>query len=162
MKKNSSFRLELVFLLLSTGMCLQAHAVDDGRSAPPQTTYDVDITLRAATLLTFTEAFTRQTGVLFSYESALSSAVLGDVSIREKKAPLERILDDVFKNRGYRYKIVDRIVVLTYDPAGTATTKVVVRGTVTDPSGAPMVGATVVVKDTMRGTTVGADVYRLC
>lgn len=157
MKKNSSFRLELVFLLLSTGMCLQAHAADDGRSAPPQTTYDVDITLRAATLLTFTEAFTRQTGVLFSYESALSSAVLGDVSIREEKAPLERILDDVFKNRGYRYKIVDRIVVLTYDPAGTAATKVVVRGTVTDPSGAPMVGATVVVKDTMRGTTVGAD-----
>ncbi|MFQ7502380.1 MAG: STN domain-containing protein [Alistipes finegoldii] len=63
----------------------------------------------------FTDAFTKQTGVLFSYESALASMPMGDVSVRESNAPLERILNNVFTKRGFRYKIVDRTVVLTYD-----------------------------------------------
>ena len=54
MKKNSIPKLELVFLLLLTGMCPQAHATDDGRNASPQKTYAVDLTLGSATVLTFT------------------------------------------------------------------------------------------------------------
>lgn len=88
MKKNSIPKLELVFLLLLTGMCPQAHATDDGRNASPQKTYAVDLTLGSATVLTFTEAVTSQTGVLFSYESALSQMPLGDVSVHETAAPL--------------------------------------------------------------------------
>ena len=38
---------------------------------------------------------------------------MGDVSVRESNAPLERILNNVFTKRGFRYKIVDRTVVLT-------------------------------------------------
>ena len=71
MKKNSIPKLELVFLLLLTGMCPQAHATDDGRNASPQKTYAVDLTLGSATVLTFTEAVTSQTGVLFSYLSLI-------------------------------------------------------------------------------------------
>lgn len=156
MKNSSAFRLELLFLLLSTGICLQAHATDDGRSIAPQRAYDVDITVRAATLLTFTEAFSKQTGVLFSYESALSATPMGDVTIREEGAPLERILERIFSTRGFRYKIVDRIVVLTY-AGDEPQEKIVVQGTVTDTGGEPMGGAIVVVKETMRGTTVGTD-----
>ena len=63
MKKNSIPKLELVFLLLLTGMCPQAHATDDGRNSSPQKTYAVDLTLGSATVLTFTEAVTSQTGV---------------------------------------------------------------------------------------------------
>lgn len=73
------------------------------------------LTVKSATLQTFTDAFTKQTGVLFSYESALASMPMGDVSVRESNAPLERILNNVFTKRGFRYKIVDRTVVLTYD-----------------------------------------------
>ena len=109
MKKNSIPKLELVFLLLLTGMCPQAHATDDGRNASPQKTYAVDLTLGSATVLTFTEAVTSQTGVLFSYESALSQMPLGDVSVHETAAPLEHILEKVFKGRGFRYKVVDRL-----------------------------------------------------
>ena len=114
MKKNSIPKLELVFLLLLTGMCPQAHATDDGRNASPQKTYAVDLTLGSATVLTFTEAVTSQTGVLFSSESALSQMPLGDVSVHETAAPLEHILEKVFKGRGFRYKVVDRIVVLSH------------------------------------------------
>lgn len=78
-----------------------------GRNASPQKTYAVDLTLGSATVLTFTEAVTSQTGVLFSYESALSQMPLGDVSVHETAAPLEHILEKVFKGRGFRYKVVD-------------------------------------------------------
>lgn len=157
MKKNSIPKLELVFLLLLTGMCPQAHATDDGRNASPQKTYAVDLTLGSATVLTFTEAVTSQTGVLFSYESALSQMPLGDVSVHETAAPLEHILEKVFKGRGFRYKVVDRIVVLTYDTDSARSQLVLVTGRVKDGSGMPLVGASVVVKDTMRGVSAGAE-----
>ena len=157
MKKNSIPKLELVFLLLLTGMCPQAHATDDGRNASPQKTYAVDLTLGSATVLTFTEAVTSQTGVLFSYESALSQMPLGDVSVHETAAPLEHILEKVFKGRGFRYKVVDRIVVLTYDTDSARSQLVLVTGRVKDGSGTPLVGASVVVKDTMRGVSAGAE-----
>lgn len=157
MKKNSIPKLELVFLLLLTGMCPQAHATDDGRNASPQKTYAVDLTLGSATVLTFTEAVTSQTGVLFSYESALSQMPLGDVSVHETAASLEHILEKVFKGRGFRYKVVDRIVVLTYDTDSARSQLVLVTGRVKDGSGTPLVGASVVVKDTMRGVSAGAE-----
>ena len=99
-------------LLLFTGLSLRAYAEDDGGS-PFRKNHDVDLTVKSATLQTFTDAFTKQTGVLFSYESALASMPMGDVSVRESNAPLERILNNVFTKRGFRYKIVDRTVVLT-------------------------------------------------
>ncbi|WP_295939778.1 TonB-dependent receptor [uncultured Alistipes sp.] len=157
MKKNSIFRMGVALFLLLTGMSLRAYAADDGRSNPPQKNYDVDLTVKAATVQTFTDAFTRQTDVLFSYESALASMPLGDMQVREKQAPLERILDNVFTKRGFRYKIVDRTVVLTYDKNAVQEKKEIVTGRVTDEAGQPMIGATVRVKDTMRGTTTGAD-----
>lgn len=45
------------------------------------------LTVKSATLQTFTDAFTKQTGVLFSYESALASMPMGDVSVRESQRP---------------------------------------------------------------------------
>ena len=117
----------------------------------------MDLTVKSATLQTFTDAFTKQTGVLFSYESALASMPMGDVSVRESNAPLERILNNVFTKRGFRYKIVDRTVVLTYDRTAEPQRKNSVTGRVCDAAGSPLVGATVLVKDSTRGTTTGAD-----
>lgn len=156
MKKNSGFRWRWVLLLLPAGMGLQSHAAQEGRNSPARKRYDVELTLRSATIRTFTEAFTRQTGVLFSYESALAAEPLGDVAVRENDAPLERTLEKVFARRGYRYKIVDRIVVLTYGREKEAG-KVAVTGRVTDAEGNPLAGAAVVEKETMRGVSAGSD-----
>ena len=156
MKKNSIFRWGVAMLLLFTGLSLRAYAEDDGGS-PFRKNHDVDLTVKSATLQTFTDAFTKQTGVLFSYESALASMPMGDVSVRESNAPLERILNNVFTKRGFRYKIVDRTVVLTYDRTAEPQRKNSVTGRVCDAAGSPLVGATVLVKDSTRGTTTGAD-----
>ena len=142
MKKNSIFRWGVAMLLLFTGLSLRAYAEDDGGS-PFRKNHDVDLTVKSATLQTFTDAFTKQTGVLFSYESALASMPMGDVSVRESNAPLERILNNVFTKRGFRYKIVDRTVVLTYDRTAEPQRKNSVTGRVCDAAGSPLVGATV-------------------
>ena len=64
MKKNSIFRWGVAMLLLFTGLSLRAYAEDDGGS-PFRKNHDVDLTVKSATLQTFTDAFTKQTGVLF-------------------------------------------------------------------------------------------------
>ena len=66
-------------LLLFTGLSLRAYAEDDGGS-PFRKNHDVDLTVKSATLQTFTDAFTKQTGVLFSYESALGIAFFIDLT----------------------------------------------------------------------------------
>ena len=54
-------------------------------------------------------------------------------------------------------EVVDRIVVLTYDTDSARSQLVLVTGRVKDGSGTPLVGASVVVKDTMRGVSAGAE-----
>ena len=53
--------------------------------------YKVDISQRNATVRSFSEAFTAQTGVLFSYESTLSDVPLGNLSLSGKES-LETLL----------------------------------------------------------------------
>ena len=52
---------------------------------------------------------------------------------------------------------MDRTVVLTYDRTAEPQRKNSVTGRVCDAAGSPLVGATVLVKDSTRGTTTGAD-----
>ncbi|MFQ7386563.1 MAG: hypothetical protein ACLRM8_01615 [Alistipes sp.] len=72
----------MAMLLLFTGLSLRAYAEDDGGSLPEKPRCGPHGQVRYPT--DFTDAFTKQTGVLFSYESALAS-MLGDVSVREKR-----------------------------------------------------------------------------
>ena len=75
-------------LLLFTGLSLRAYAEDDGGS-PFRKNHDVDLTVKSATLQTFTDAFTKQTGVLFSYESALASMLLIPSRSKRTSTPLD-------------------------------------------------------------------------
>ena len=101
MKKNSIFRWGVAMLLLFTGLSLRAYAEDDGGS-PFRKNHDVDLTVKSATLQTFTDAFTKQTGVLFSYESALASMPMGD----GRQALCVQLPAFEFARRGAQYRRV--------------------------------------------------------
>ena len=73
--------------------------------------YKVDISQRNATVRSFSEAFTAQTGVLFSYESTLSDVPLGNLSLSGKES-LETLLSKAFSGKGVAYKIVNNTVPL--------------------------------------------------
>ena len=124
-------------------------------------TYNLSLTVKSATVKSFTDEFTRKTGVLFSYESDLAQKQVGDVTIKAKGASLTSILDDVFGRQvtGFRYKMMNSTVVLSYERPQTvkAVKTITVTGSVTDASGEPLAGAGVMVKGTASGTTTNLE-----
>lgn len=118
--------------------------------------YDLSLSVKSATVKTFTEAFTQKTGVLFSYEAGLAQKPMGDINIDVKGASLSSILDDVFGNQvtGFKYKLMSSTVVITADRQLVSKTgNITVSGKVTDRSGEPLIGAGVLVKGTSKGVT---------
>ena len=129
---------------LSLGAGVQARA--------QERLYDVDLSMSGATVSSFTTALTGQTGVLFSYETDLASKPLGNISIKQNQASLESILTRAFSGKGIAWKVVNRTVVLTAEQS-VADARKVVRGTVKDASGEPLIAAGVLVKDKSYGVT---------
>lgn len=117
--------------------------------------YDVDLSMSQATVSSFTAALTKQTGILFSYETDLESKALGKISIKEKGASLESILLRAFSGKGVAWKIVNRTVILTED-VSRQDNRSTVRGSVKDSSGEPLIGAGVIIKG--KGTGVTTDI----
>ena len=118
--------------------------------------YDLSLSVKSATVKTFTEAFTQKTGVLFSYEAGLAQKPMGDINIDVKGASLTSILDDVFGKQmtGFKYKLMSSTVVITADRQMVSKTgNITVSGKVTDRSGEPLIGAGVLVKGTSKGVT---------
>lgn len=120
--------------------------------------HDVVLSLKNATVKTFTTSFTQKTGVLFSYESAVSSVSMGNVELNFTKAKLSDILDAAFAgNKGLSYKVVNSTVIISYEPAPQDGRKFSVSGTVTSKNGEPVIGAGVMVKGTTYGTVTDMD-----
>ena len=121
-----------------------------------ETLYDVDLSVSRATVSSFTSALTKQTGILFSYETELASKPLGNVTIRQNQATLESIMTRAFEGKGIEWKVVNRTVVLTAVPQEDAS-RSVVSGRVVDANGEPLPGAGVLIKGTTKGTTTDAN-----
>ena len=123
-------------------------------------TVSVNISLSDASLKVFADEFSRQTDVLFSYESSLGSKKIGDVRLNARNEPLDEVLKKVIsEDKGFHFKLVDKTVAVTWHdpaPAGqnnrNAARKIDVRGTVRDENGETIPGATVMIK----GTQIGA------
>ncbi|MCI1640555.1 MAG: TonB-dependent receptor [Bacteroidales bacterium] len=127
-------------------------------SAKRQQLYDIDLTFTSGNLKTVAAAITKQTGLLFSYESDLASKAMGTISIHKKQAGLDAILSEVFSNKGIDYKVINKTVVLTVSAINEVDdSKVTVKGKITDQAGEPLIGAGVMVKGTSKGVTSDID-----
>lgn len=70
---------------------------------------------------------------------------------------IDRILDDLLKDTGFTYKVIDRyIAIVPTGEANNADQQESVSGKVTDSSGAPLPGVSVVIKGTTTGTITDA------
>lgn len=88
------------------------------------------------------------------------------VSVNVKNEPVEKVLDQVFAGTGNGYKIYDRQIVIL-DPPGNEVTGIVpatqqpqkrdVKGKITDDTGAPLAGVSVVVKGTAVGVSTDSN-----
>ena len=128
--------------------------------------HKVDIQQQNATVKSFADEFTSQTGIPFSYESSLASFPLGRVSLKAEGSH-DVLLGQVFQGKGIDFKVVGDMVVLakSAQPAQSDASgqnspqeRITVSGTVVDQSGQGVVGAIVMEKgNASNGVAVDMD-----
>lgn len=81
------------------------------------------------------------------------------VSVRFENESVTTVLDNIFKETGVKYSIKERVIILYKDePSGSRILQQTsVSGKVTDSSGRPLPGVTIVLKGTTQGTITDAD-----
>ncbi len=138
-------KLKLVVLLCSVG-CLSAASSYSQQQK-------IDVSYRNQSLVSVLDDLKARTGYQFVYfKSAVPSEAT--VSMTRQDATIDEVLNEVLVGNGLTYSIVGEMVVISALDAQTGQqpqAPVSVGGTVRNPDGTPVAGATVIVK----GTTVG-------
>ena len=116
----------------------------------------VTLTERNASLQDIFKAIHQQTGYQFFYEDALLDKA-GKVTIVVKNAPIDEVLAECLRDLPITFSIVNHTIVVKEKPASPALVTALpppndIHGRVTDSLGNPLVGASVTVKGTKRGT----------
>ena len=96
-------------------------------------------------------AIERQTRYLFGIGDEVNTDL--PVTVHAENEPLKKVLDEMFCGTDIVYTVEGTNILLTRRPAAPQSRAVSVTGRVTDASGQPIVGASVIV----RGTTVGVS-----
>ncbi len=143
--KRWVFVLTSLLLLLMQPGAMQAYA---------QKSYDVDISMRNASLRALTDALTKQTGVPFSYPADMAGMTIGDVNLHETGVSVDAILSRCLSQSGIVWKVAGGTVALSRAPQAAQAR---VSGRVTDPNGEALMGAGVMVKGQKTGVTTDLD-----
>jgi hypothetical protein len=158
-------RLSLFFMVVSTAIAWSATTYSQSTK--------LSVNLRDATVKEVIEAIEEQSEFLFLYQEGQVD-LNRRVTIHAEEKQLQEILDEVFKGTDNIYLVSDRQVVIGKAPRKALEAQLSVlqkdlgtviqqppqkeiTGKVTDTSGDPLPGATVMVKGTTIGTVTDAD-----
>ncbi len=168
MKKNNSFlwewnipelqkvlrtmKLTIFFLLISV--------VSVFASKTYSQTKVLTLNMKHSTVKEVLRNIEDQSEFYFMYSEKLVD-VNREVSVNIENQKIDEVLDDLFANTNVMHTIKDRFILLTtYDVSGnnlTVQQQKAVSGTVTDESGQPLPGVTVLIKGTTQGTVTSVD-----
>lgn len=150
LKKTFLIMRIIVFLLLAT--IFQTYAND----AYSQRT-KLSLNFNNTELELVLDAIENQSEFFFLYNEKLID-VQRKVSVKANDQAITEILNGLFDGTDVQYSIVDRKIVLApEDIAGVLQQQKVISGIITDRSGNPMPGVTVVIKGTTTGTITDID-----
>jgi TonB-linked SusC/RagA family outer membrane protein len=131
-------------------------------------TQQISLSEKNASLEKIFRSIEKQTSYVFFFDYKLMDKS-NKVTISVRNAPLENVLAACFKNQPLSYSIVGRnIVVGEKDTLPRAAAQLLpeaapppveIKGRVVNESGAPLHGASVMIKESKRGTQTGADGY---
>lgn len=142
-------RVLTLLLVFLPGLCLQA-----------KENQTISLDLQEVTLQTAFKAIESQTPYRFSYKA---STIGNDrsVTIKCKDAAIQTVMDQILKGKNLTYEIVSptSIVILEKKAAQEAVNAKLrtVTGQVLDRAGEPVIGATVRISGTTKGTATDAD-----
>ena len=153
MKKNKySLSLSLKFLcrvvlmtLLGTSfLCFSVK----GDPVEPQR---VTLNVKEVSLSVLFQEIKKQTSFKFFYNDTQEKD-MGKITVNVKNETVEAVLEQVFRGKGYTYKISgEQIIVVKREEKKKSVEEVVIEGTVVEKDDTPIIGATVV----LQGTTTG-------
>lgn len=155
LKKTFLIMRIIVFLLLATFLQTQANSAYAQRTR-------LSLNYNNTVLEKVLDAIENQSEFFFLYNEKLID-VQRKVSVKVSDQRIEEILDQLFAGTNVEYSIVDRKIVLAPENINSFLQQQRgVSGTVTERTGAPLPGVTVVVKGTTTGTiTDGNGNYTL-
>lgn len=150
LKKTFLIMRIIVFLLLVT--FLQTNA----NNAYAQHT-KLSMNYSNTSLENILDAIEDQSEFFFLYNEKLID-VNRKVSVHAADQRIEEVLNQLFTGTNIQYSIIDRKIVLAPGEISPSSQQQrIISGKVTDRSGAPLPGVTVVIKGTTQGTITGAD-----
>ena len=119
----------------------------------------VTLNLTNATMETFVEQVTAQTGYKFFYGGDMAEGI-EPITINVQGVALKAVLDEVLGKKGYSYTLEDKTVVIQEAkkkalPQATEERKI--TGIAKDEDGLPLPGVTVLIKGTTVGTATDVD-----
>jgi TonB-dependent starch-binding outer membrane protein SusC len=141
--------MKLIFFILFFSVCLRAYA------------QNITISVKNANLESVFKEIRRQTGYNFIYNYDWLQHTRR-VTINLKNASINQVLDSCFRGQNFIYEIVDKTVSLKQKEVSLRASVVPVegspiRGKVTDSAGAPLTGASALIKNTNKGTVTRQD-----
>ena len=98
----------------------------------------------------------KQSGMNFMFEDSQIDK-MAPRTLQLKNVSVEKALDELLKDTGYTYKITGNSVAIVRKVEDKQVEGPTVSGVVTDKNGEPLVGVTIVIKGTYRGTTTNID-----
>ncbi len=123
-------------------------------------TKDLNLNMKNSSIKEVLLKIEEQSEFYFMYSEKLVD-VNRKVSVNIKNQKIDEVLDDLFAKTNVKYTVKDRFILLTtVEVSGneiTAQQQRTVSGTVTDNTGQPLPGVTVVVKGTTQGTVTSTD-----
>jgi TonB-linked SusC/RagA family outer membrane protein len=141
--------MKLIVILIFIG-CLQVSATGFSQS--------ITLSGKNTTLNNLFESIKEQSGYTFFYNNKLIKQE-GKISIELKNVTVETALDQIFKNRPFSYKIINKTIVIKKNstsvvlPVINTEAQINIKGKISDTEGNPLSGATVMIKGTSKGTS---------
>lgn len=131
----------------------------------------VELAVNRTTVGMVIQSLAQQTGYEFSYDDAILSKEISNVSLNVRNERIEKVLDKVFKGTGISYKIIDNRIFLKEDGSsytadyyafisrggGVNSPTKKITGTVVDAAGVPIIGANILVEGTTNGSITDMD-----
>ncbi len=146
LKLDLKMRLTLLFLFISL-FRIQANSYSQNTK--------ISLDLKNAVLEEFFNTVETMTSYRFLYN--LNDIDLAkEVNVSATEEPLYRVLDRLFKGTGISYKLVNNQIVLNTFLL-KASVQQPISGVIRDENGVPLLGVTVLVKGSSRGTTTDMD-----
>ena len=141
----------LVILLLVVGLTT-SYAESDAQTAK------VNLKLKSATVKDVIQEIERQTDLSFMYDNNVFK-VDRPVSISVENATVKSVVEKLISGEDLKYEMVNRYIVITAsnNPPAFSQQQKSVSGKVTDSTGTPLPGVSIVVKGTTNGTISDAN-----